>query len=97
MRNHPIRAVSSLKNCQPNRITGDATFVTIYLEDVLSVIHAVHPDVVLQRGTVCVREEDQPQALGSTHVQGLSHHGKGAQLLREQPACLSLKLAVIGL
>lgn len=93
-----FRAVSgSRRNCKPNRITGSATFVTIYLEDVLCVVHAVHPDVVLKCGAVGVGEEHQPQALGSPHVQGLSHQGKGAQLLREQPARLSLKLAVIGL
>lgn len=86
-----------LRNRPPNRLTGRATFVTTYLEDVLCVVHAVDPDVVLQRGAVRVGEEHQPQALGSAHVQGLSHQCKGAQLLREKSACLGLKLAVIGL
>lgn len=85
------------KNRPPDTMTGRATFVTTYLEDVLRVVHAVDPNVVLQRGAVRVGEEHQPQALGSTHVQGLSHQRKGAQLLREKSARLGLKLAVIGL
>lgn len=85
------------KNRPPDTMTGRATFVTTYLEDVLCVVHAVDPDVVLQRGAVRVGEEHQPQALGSAHVQGLSHQRKGAQLLREKSARLGFKLAVIGL
>lgn len=54
---------------------------TTYLEDVLRVVHAVDPDVVLQSGTVCIREEHQPETLGSSHVQRLSHQCKCAQLL----------------
>lgn len=97
MGNRPVGAISNPRKCQPNRITGSAAFVTIYLEDVLRVVHAVHPDVVLQRGTVRIREEYQPEALGCAHVQGLSHQGEHAQLFREQPARLGLELAVIRL
>lgn len=81
-------------------IYRDATppmFVPAYLEDVLCVVHAVDPDVVLQRGAVRVGEEHQPQALGCAHVQRLSHQRQGAQLLGENAARLGLKLAVIGL
>lgn len=86
-----------LRNGLHNTMTRRATFVTVYLKDVLCVVHAVDPDVVLQRGAVRVREEHQPQALGSPHMQGLSNQSKGAQLLREKSARLGLKLAVIGL
>lgn len=86
-----------LRRCQQKQTNWQQRDSLVYLEDVLRVVHAVHPDVVLQRGAVRVWEEHQPQALGGTHVQGLPHQGEGAQLLREHPACLGLQLAVIGL
>lgn len=79
-------------------IAGDpSASVCTYLEDLLCVVHAVDPDVVLQRGAVGVGEEHQPQTFGRPHVQRLSHQCEGAQLLGEKPARLGLELAVIGL
>lgn len=78
-------------------VNSMSALVPAYLEDLLCVVHAVNPDVVLQRRAVGVREEYQSQAFGGPHVQRLSHQCKGAQLLGEKTARLGLELAVIGL
>lgn len=94
--------------CSIDPLAKDVTFIwnlqipgqqssLAYLEDLLCVVHAVNPDVVLQRGAVGVREEHQPETLGGPHVQRLPHQREGAQLLGEKAAHLGFKLAVIGL
>lgn len=91
------KTAPSIFQSQGGKPPTSQLFVNCYLKDVLSVVHAVHPDVVLQRGAVGVGEEHQPQTLGGAHVQWLPHQCEGAQLLREKPARLGFELAVKGL
>lgn len=61
----------------------------------MGVVQAVHADGVVQGGAGRRGEEEQLEALGSGHAQGLAHQRKAAQLLREHIARARIQLAVV--
>ena len=52
----------------------------------MGVVQAVDSDIVLEGGAGHWGEQEQLEALGSSHAEGLSHQGEAAQLLREDVA-----------
>lgn len=65
-----------------------------YLDEVVCVVSAVDADGVFERGTVSRGKQQQFEAFGSSHAEGLSDQSKASKLLGEHAARLRLQLAV---
>lgn len=66
-----------------------------YLESIVGVVQAVHSDIVLKGSAGHRSKQKEPEALGGSHAEGLSHQGKAAKLLGEDIAGPGLQLAVV--
>lgn len=60
----------------------------------MCVISAVDTDGVFERGTVGWGKQQQFEAFGCGHAEGLSDQCKASKLLGEHTACFGLQLAV---
>lgn len=94
-----LRARSPARPAQPSLQAGMGALHgdPPYLEDILRVAEAVDTDVVLERGAGGRREQDQLEALGGRHAEGLPDQGEASQLLGEDVASLRFQLAVVQL
>lgn len=66
-----------------------------YLESIVGIVQAVYSDVVLEGCAGHRSKQKEPEALGGSHAEGLSHQSKAAKLLREDIASPGLQLAVV--
>lgn len=74
---------------------GGAVSPRKYLECIVGVMQAVHTDAVLEGRAGHGSKQQEFEALGGSHTEGLSHQGKAAELLSEDIAGTRLQLAVI--
>lgn len=66
-----------------------------YLKSIVGIVQAVYSDVVLEGCAGHRSKQKEPEALGGSHTEGLSHQSKAAKLLREDIASPGLQLAVV--
>lgn len=65
-----------------------------HLDEVVCVVGAVDADNVFERGAVGWGEQQQFQAFGCSHAEGLADQSEASKLLGEHTARLRLQLAV---
>lgn len=83
-----------MRSLPPNSQPSSTSLV--YLENILVVIQAVNPDVIIQRGAADGSKNSQLKPLGGCLAHGLAHQAVRPQCLRQDVARLRVHLHVAG-